>query len=712
MRKGDIRMCPKPSYQELEQKVQELAEMLAVQKKDFDHLRQSDTSLKLLQQSLPMALYIAEPFGDYGGAWVSDQIEHITGFLPEQFMSDKRLWVDRLHPDDKEQVLADYGEIHKSEYIEVEYRWQVADGTYRWFRDSATLVRDEQGSPEKVIGIWLDVTDHKRLAEKSEKSKRKLDELVDTLPQIIFEADEKGLLTYVNRQTFYLTGYSEEDMAKGTNLLEFVVPEDRERVACNMQKVMAGEKIPGGNEYTIVRKDGSTMPVIIYSSQRIENGERAGLQGIIVDVSKQKQMEEALFESEQRYRSLFDNASDIIQILNPEGSFLYVNPTWFKTYGYSKAEVGEMNVFDLIHPECIDSCTNNFSLVLTEGRLENVEVAFMAKDGRRVNVEGNVNCHMENGQPKYVQCIFRDVTDRKIMEEELRKAHKLESIGVLAGGIAHDFNNILTGVLGNISLARLHSKPGDKIYEKLDDAERATFRAKDLTQQLLTFAKGGEPVKRLINIQGLLEEASNFVLRGSNVKCSCDLPGDLWGVEADEGQLSQVIHNLVINADQAMPEGGEIAIAAKNKVVTVDNNLSLREGNYHGIGITKEHLARIFDPYFSTKQKGHGLGLATAYSIVKNHGGLLAVDSILGKGSVFTLYMPAVPKKAGQETARQERLHQGVGKVLLMDDEQDVRDVASEMLKYMGYEVTPLQMERRLWSCINKPGKMIALLMW
>ncbi len=578
------------TYQDLEHRMNELERTLVAQQKELERLRQNDTRLQLLQQSLPMVLYIAEPFDDYGGTWVSDQVEKISGFSAVQFMAEKGLWADRLHPEDKEKALTVYGDIHKSEYIELEYRWQVADGSYRWLRDTATLVRDKLDKPEKVIGTWLDITEQKLLAEESEKNRKRFDDLADTLPQIIFETDEKGQLTYVNSQAYNLTSYTEEDLATGVNVLGFVVPEDRERAAHNMQRVMNGEKLPAGNEYTIVKRDGSTLPVMIYSSQRVESGAHVGFQGIIVDIS-----------------------------------------------------------------------------------------------------------------------------ERKKMEDELRKAHKLESIGILAGGIAHDFNNILTAVIGNISLARIYSKPGEKIYKKLEEAERATLRAKDLTQQLLTFSKGGEPIKRSVDLPKLLRETSNFVLRGSNVKCMCNPADELWAVEVDEGQLSQVIHNLVINGDQAMPEGGEITITARNRDVSPEDNLSLQEGSYvevaivdQGTGIKEEHLNRIFDPYFSTKQKGHGLGLATAYSVMKNHDGLLTVNSTLGRGSTFTIYIPATRKSTVKDTVEREVLHQGSGRVLLMDDEEDVRYVASEMLAHIGYEVTPAadgQEAMELYKIAMQAGK-------
>ncbi|GAI02561.1 unnamed protein product, partial [marine sediment metagenome] len=211
---------------------------------------------------------------------------------------------------------------------------------------------------------------------------------------------------------------------------------------------------------------------------------------------------------------------------------------------------------------------------------------------------------------------------------------KLESVGILAGGIAHDFNNFLMAILGNISVAKMYTEPGDKIGERLTEAEKASLRARDLTKQLLIFSYGGAPIKKILSIAEVIKDSALFALRGSNVRCQFSLPADLWPVEIDEGQIGQVINNLVINADQALPEGGIIEVCAENITIDANYGFPVKEGEYikisikdQGIGIPEEHLTKIFDPYFTTKQKGSGLGLATTYSIIKNHQGYITLES-------------------------------------------------------------------------------------
>ena len=287
--------------------------------------------------------------------------------------------------------------------------------------------------------------------------------------------------------------------------------------------------------------------------------------------------------------------------------------------------------------------------------------------------------------------ILQDVTSRKKYEEELQKAEKLESIGVLAGGIAHDFNNLLTGVLGNISIARIHAPSGGDVHQNLSKAEKACLRARDLTRQLLTFSKGGAPVRKATSIADILKESAEFSLRGSNVRCEFDLPDDLPTVEIDEGQIAQVLNNLIINADQAMPDGGILRLGAGTVEIVQGDPLPLKPGRYlrvrvsdTGIGIPKEALPRIFDPFYTTKEKGSGLGLTTVYSVVRKHEGVVTVESEPGGGTSFFLFLP-VPRNAHRREADQES---GSGKrsVLVMDDEGMVREVALEFLGHLGYE--------------------------
>ena len=293
-----------------------------------------------------------------------------------------------------------------------------------------------------------------------------------------------------------------------------------------------------------------------------------------------------------------------------------------------------------------------------------------------------------------VVVVFRDVTEERKLDEERFRASKLESIGILAGGIAHDFNNILQALLGNISLAQMHLGENPKVSKLLANAERASLRARDLTQQLLTFSKGGMPVKVTASVEQIIRESSTFALRGSNVSCEFRLPANLVPVEVDQGQISQVINNLIINADQAMPDGGTVILGAELVAEPDVQGLPQRRDGYiriyvedSGIGIPPELLPKIFDPYFTTKQRGSGLGLSTCYSIVKNHGGVITADSIVGRGTKFSVFLPASTNEVPVTDTTTTGVEGGQGHVLLMDDEENVRMIAGNMLTFLGYTV-------------------------
>jgi signal transduction histidine kinase/ActR/RegA family two-component response regulator len=313
--------------------------------------------------------------------------------------------------------------------------------------------------------------------------------------------------------------------------------------------------------------------------------------------------------------------------------------------------------------------------------------------GNTKEVELNAVPISWEGRPATLN-FLSDITARRKMEDELLKIEKLESLGILAGGIAHDFNNILTAVLGNLSVAVLSAGSNDKLLKRLTEAEKACVRAQGLTHQLLTFSKGGAPVKDVVDISKLIVEGCRFALRGSNVGCEFSVPEDLMPVEVDQAQINQVVNNLVINANQAMPQGGTIRLEAKNVIVTPEEALPLEPGQYvrisvkdEGIGIPKDHIPRIFDPYFTTKQTGSGLGLATAYAIVRNHQGLITVESVLGRGATFHVFLPVSDKTLEHSEPVRERPVPGKGKILLMDDEEAIRDLAREILTLLGYEV-------------------------
>ena len=361
-----------------------------------------------------------------------------------------------------------------------------------------------------------------------------------------------------------------------------------------------------------------------------------------------------------------------------------------------------------IHKGMVGEQTGRFCYEAYEGKdrvCEGCPVAVSLRDGevhrvnRSVPREGGT-LHVEitsspirddKGNVVAAIEIVRDISERVRMEDEILRSRKLDSIGVLAGGIAHDFNNLLTVILGNLSLAKTRTPPGEKAHEWLSEAEKASIRAQDLTNQLLTFSRGGAPVKETLDIADLVRESASFGIRGSRSKCVFRIPDGLWPVDADKGQLGQVIGNLVINADQAMPQGGIVEVLCHN--VSGDGSGRAGEGNRveivvrdHGVGIPAEHLERIFDPYFTTKREGSGLGLATVHAIVRKHGGAVSVSSSPGAGATFRVSLPASMALPAPPTAGEKAGSRGAGRVLVMDDESAVLTVTGAMLEGMGFE--------------------------
>jgi len=420
-------------------------------------------------------------------------------------------------------------------------------------------------------------------------------------------------------------------------------------------------------------------------------------------VVEHQQAEEALRDSEAHYRLLAEDASDVIWQLDSNYRFTYISPADERLRGYRADEVIGHHVFEFLTEDGIAELQK-----LARGRLEaeqngtmtgttTFEAEHHCKDGGSIWVEISYAPKRDgNGKVTGFLGISREITERKERAKELLKMEKLESLGALAGGIAHDFNNILTGIMGNISFAQMSLDASHTSYKPLAEAEKASVRAGKLAHQLLTFARGGEPVKKTVSLQLVLEETVSLFLRGSNVKGSIEIPASIHAIEADEGQLNQVFQNLIINATQAMPEGGTLTVSAQNETLYNANTMNLPGGSYvrlsfadQGCGVSEGDLKRIFDPYFTTKSSGNGLGLASVHSIVKRHGGHIGVSSVTGKGTVFTIHLPSMgvtyAKKQTNSVARPAPVHSG-GSILVMDDEEVIRDLSAEMLNYLGYQ--------------------------
>ena len=418
------------------------------------------------------------------------------------------------------------------------------------------------------------------------------------------------------------------------------------------------------------------------------------------EIQNSKAMDDALQREKELFSTTLRSITDGVITLDNNGKILLINQAMVDLGGWTTREAkGRQfcSAFKITLNGKTLYLNRSSQDRMTLNRLETEQDAlFITRDGRTLEIALRVlPLYDKRSMIKGQVLIMRDISEEKRLESERLKTEKLESIGILAGGIAHDFNNILTAVLNYIILAMKDPGMGRVPRTQLEKARKAGLRAQQLTQQLLTFSKGGAPILELTGIQDLIADSVTFALRGSNVKTRISISPDIWNAEIDPGQIAQVIENLAINADQAMPKGGNLDITAKNVSVDVHAGLPLQAGQYiriditdQGPGIAPENLKKIFDPYFTTKKTGSGLGLATTYSIIKNHNGHIDVISRQGHGTTFSIFLPASEGEyASTSVVTPAQTTSGQGTILLMDDDESIREVMEETLGFLGYEV-------------------------
>ncbi len=580
----------------------------------------------------------------------------------------------------------------EGEFVRFEVTHLAGDGNLRYVDFSLKPVLDETGKVVLLIPEGRDITERKRAEDEIRRDRALLRCLIDSVGDLIFIKDINGVYQACNKAAEEFIGLPESEQIGKTDF-DFFGRDVAEAVHDYDQHILASGK-EGRIEEWITNFDGSrrlldTVKAPYYGP----DGQQVGLVGIARDITERNRVEEALRVSEELFHTLCNSAPIGIFRTDSDGNNIYCSPGWENITGMSASEGMGMGWVRGIHPDDLEEHENAWNEAVAAGNIYSHEHRRLTPQGEVIWVRTLVTpLKSPDGNISGYVGTMEEITELRQAGQDLLKSQKIESLGVLAGGIAHDFNNILTIILGNVSLARLQLHDPEKVTTRLEEAENATARAKDLAQQLLTFARGGEPVKKIIEVVGLLKEAAGFALHGSNVRVKFALANDLWPVEADEGQLSQVIQNLVLNAVQAMPEGGTVTISAENaespeagkryvKISVTDT----------GAGISEEHLQRIFDPYFTTKQKGSGLGLATCYSIITKHGGKISVTSTLGKGSTFHISLPASEQQDVPEPNSRKAVSHGSGSVLVMDDEEDIRDIAKAILEELGYTVESVE---------------------
>jgi len=470
-----------------------------------------------------------------------------------------------------------------------------------------------------------------------------------------------------------------------------------ERIAVEAMKL-------GASDYIVKDIDGCYLDLLPSIFQRALNQQ---------NLVKEKQWaEKTLKKSEELLRDLFENTSDLIQSVSPDEKFVYVNPSWRKTLGYSKKEVQDLSLFDIIHSEHTEQCRNVFKRVLSGENVTDVETVFVSKKGKEIIVEGNISCKRENGKAIQTRGIFRDITTRKQLEQEKEKlqslllqSQKMESIGRLAGGVAHEFNNLLTGIIGFSELSLGKIEENAPLREDVESIKKAAKQASTLAHHLLTFSRKRKIEFEILNINDIIENAEIMLkhLLSENITLVLNFATNLKSIESDSELIKQLVVNLATNAHDAMPEGGTFEISTSNKTVNEDESLKMPEahpGNFvclsvkdTGVGMNKDIIHRMFEPFFGTKDigKGTGLGLSVVYGIVKQHKGWITVESKPGQGTEFRIFLPVYSRRQKNMTENKNSLikSSNSGKsILVVEDEGIVRDLAVRVLREGGYDVS------------------------
>jgi PAS domain S-box-containing protein len=551
---------------------------------------------------------------------------------------------------------------------------------------------------EKIENLTGEIQRRKRAEKEYKNSQEKFKNIFHSGHDAIFIFDLEGKILDVNKTMLKMFGVTRDEALKG-DIRSFSSPENRfEKLDELWGSVL--ESNSRELEWIAIRPNDRSTFHVQMNFKKIIYEERDAVCGTVRDITERKEAEKKADEDREKFAITLRSIGDGVIATDVHERVEFLNYVSEELTGWSSEEaVGRpvSGIFHLIDEKTRVKIETPVTRVIRTGKmvLLTENVILKAKNGSEHNIADSAAPIIDSeGNMKGVVLVFRDVTGRIKSEKELLKITKLESLGLLAGGIAHDFNNLLAGLFGNISLAKKRIDPESKAYKNLESAEKIYRRASDLTKQLLAFSKGGEPVKEIADITKIIEESTMFAIRGSSIQVERDFPEDLMRAEVDSGQISQVISNLVINAKQAMPDGGRIWISANNfdnsdmKMPVLERisyiRISVRD---EGIGIPRKYLDKIFDPYFTTKQDGSGLGLATAFSIINKHNGLITVNSEPGESATFTFYIPASTKSRVDEVTGDEKLESLPAlnaRVLVMDDDPVILNMIEDMLEEIG----------------------------
>ncbi|HVU16431.1 MAG TPA: PAS domain-containing protein [Candidatus Didemnitutus sp.] len=632
----------------------------------------------------------------YSPAW-----KRMLGHNDASLSNTYETWLGLIHPDDSAAApdkITARGNSTGGRPFSVEYRMKHARGHYVWVQGVGVQSHGPNGALQRVVGVHIDINDRKEFEDASFRSEERLQLLGERGRVAMFDLDFAADQAWLSPAAKALVGYADHELANETqSFLQLLAPEDTKG---------------GLAAFFLQTEPGQT---VFYLPLRLRHRNGADLwvyAGIVRLISRKQELQRVLGfllpmpESAMQHRTglsadqlgvLLGELREGVLLVDAERCVLYVNPTAERLLGRTAPEIvgqAAADIFRLVNRQTSEAGESPVDRALTRGegfQLNNEFFLDLGSERPRVPIAFSCRPVLENEKPTGAVIVFRNPDEMTLSRDELIRANRFESLGQLAGGIAHDFNHLLTTILGGVSLAK-----DNHDYSYLDRSESACLKAKELSKQLLSFAKGGTSVRKVHKLGDLLAEARNISVAGSAVKVELTSPADLGTVCVDGAQILQVFQNLIINGIQAMTTGqGNIWITASNVTVAEGEVPPLAPANYvcvevrdNGSGIKPEHLEKIFDPFFTTKKNGTGLGLATVVSIVRHHGGQVAIDSEVGVGTVFHIYLPRAEQEAEVTARRAPSLPDATstGRVLFMDDDEDIRYLTSTMLQSLGYK--------------------------
>jgi len=635
----------------------------------------------------PVILFTLKPVpsGEIVTDWVSGNAAAITGYTLEEIVA-PAWWMKNLHPDDRDRVIEEQRGLASKKSLTQDFRFRRKDGSFFWVHSQLNATG---GKPGEITGSWTDIT---RLKESEGRMRLLSDAISSSFDEVYIFSPVNFRFIFANRAAFLNLGYSAEEMKNLT-------PWDLKHDFTESSFRKAVEPLLNKEQHLLLletrhtRKNGTSYPVEV-RLQLVESGPEKVFLAVINDITARLAAATELERQRRLFSDVLDNSETFIYAFDRDGRFLIANKALTAAYNKGPGMMIGKSWDGLIDPEGARQHLANNRKVLESGRSMTFEEEIHGPAGSRYYYSVKFPLRDAVGTIYAVCGISTDITEKKKTErlmEELANMQRVESLGALAGGIAHDFNNMLTGIMANLSLLSSRNSVGTDA-ELIHDTLEAARNAQALTTQLLSFSKGGKPVKKEICFGKALREIFSLATRGCAAAQELAVDEDLWSVEGDENQLKQAVNNILLNGIQSMPSGGTISLKAENIGDTATVPSPLQPGKYvkvtvsdSGIGIPAQYLPRIFEPYFTTKTKGHGLGLPMVWSVVKNHGGHIETESEPGKGTQFRIFLPATGRSLKVEAARVIKVAKGSGRILLLEDEEIVSRAAIRMLTELGY---------------------------